>query len=403
MEAHRRHGESRDEATESVSKSREKGVLGRECGQVALLVRRQADIFGVMNVIGVLLISHCWTVPKAMQVSEDASVLGILGTWIRSIWLILLALFLANWAAVVCYGPGRPKAEHSSLPTPLHSLLAAGHSLQRPLTAEDAWCRVCEAEKPALASHCHQCNRCCYWMDHHCNFFGQCVGFRNMRCFIVALIYGNLMCAYLVAITLLLWTEPTFASFPWFCVAAWTIYILWWWRKVWHFLRCACWEVVTGWRSSVLRMKLSQWQVVASEQGAELRFAQSGDDAMQRAFSEVILLPWEPTHPLGIFLEPGQFGRRSSCWEQFQGVFGSPPSIAWLLPICGGTGDPWQPVGVSTKACEAWLLLASAVEAFKATWCELQPRDSRDSRKTSTFSQQINGFHETYYGYLWVV
>lgn len=366
--AHRRHGESRDEATESVSKSREKGVLGRECGQVArLLVRRQADIFGVMNVFGVLLISHCWTVPKAMQVSEDASVLGILGTWIRSIWLTLLALFLANWAAVVCYGPGRPKAEHSSLPTPLHSLLAAGHSLQRPLTAEDAWCRVCEAEKPALASHCHQCNRCCYWLDHHCNFFGQCVGFRNMRCFIVALIYGNLMCAYLVAITLLLWTEPTFASFPWLCVAAWTIYILWWWRKVWHFLRCACWEVVTGWRSSVLRMKLSQWQVVASEQGAELRFAQSGDDAMQRAFSEVILLPWEPTHPLGIFLEPGQFGRRSSCWEQFQGVFGSPPSIAWLLPICGGTGDPWQPVGVSTKACEAWLLLASAVEAFKAT------------------------------------
>ena len=357
MEAHRRHGESCDE--EAAERVREKSAVHswldwRQCGLA--LRRRQADIFGVVNVVAVLLISHCWTVPKAMQITECAVL-----WWI---WLILLTLFLANWAAVVCYGPGRPKPQHSSkLPSALHSLLAKGHSLQRPTAEGIAWCRVCEAEKPALASHCHQCNRCCYWMDHHCNFFGQCVGFQNLRCFIVALVYGNLLCAFLFSMTLLLWSEQkTLASESsfWFC-AAWTMYILWWWRKVWHFLRCACWEVVTGWRSSVLRMKLSQWQVAASEKGAELRHAQPGDDGMQLAFSEVILLPWEPTHPLGIFLDPGQFGRRSSCIEQFQGVFGSSPSLAWLLPIKGGTGDPWHPVGISTKACEAWLLLASAV------------------------------------------
>ena len=74
--AHRRHGESRDEATESVSKSREKGVLGRECGQVArLLVRRQADIFGVMNVFGGLFQRPCRSV-KTLQ-SSGSSGLGL--------------------------------------------------------------------------------------------------------------------------------------------------------------------------------------------------------------------------------------------------------------------------------------------------------------------------------------
>eukprot|EP00913_Durusdinium_trenchii_P033928 g31759.t1 len=323
------------------------------------ILRRRGDLFGVANVLGVLLVSHTWTVPKAMELTNSDLLLPL--------WLLLLLLFLAHWAAVLGYGPGRPEAAgkrceaRAGAPGALGHLLAHGVELPRPTTAEVAWCRSCEAEKPPVASHCHQCNRCCFWMDHHCNFFGQCVGFRNLRCFIVALVYGNLMCIYLVALTFILWSQPTFLSLDWFLLILWTVYILWWWQKVWHFLRCACWEVITGWRSSVLRMKLSQWQVSASEQGAELRPAHEKDSALQRAFSAVLLLPWEPTHPLGIFLDPGTFGQWSSCRQQFEATFGSQVSWRWLLPLPGGEGDPCD-LRVSSKACDLWLQLANAVK-----------------------------------------
>ena len=73
------------------------------------------------------------------------------------LWLLLLLLFLAHWAAVLGYGPGRPEAAgkrceaRAGAPGALGHLLAHGVELPRPTTAEVAWCRSCEAEKPPAA------------------------------------------------------------------------------------------------------------------------------------------------------------------------------------------------------------------------------------------------------------
>ena len=91
-------------------------------------------------------------VPKAIELTDFQFLLPL--------WLFLLIFFLAHWAAVVGYGPGRPPhIPFAPLQPALHALLAAGEELPRPTSAQTAWCRVCEAEKPPVVSHCHQCNR----------------------------------------------------------------------------------------------------------------------------------------------------------------------------------------------------------------------------------------------------
>lgn len=320
---------------------------------VSELFRRRGDVFGTANVVAVLLLGHSWTVPKGLEALEESS----RALWM--LWLFLLLFFVSHWAAVVGYGPGRPPAgKGPELPRALKSLLAAGQSLPRPLSSEESWCRFCEEEKPALASHCQQCNRCCFWMDHHCNFLGQCVGFRNLRCFIMALTYGSCMCLFLAIMTLKLWSKSS-SILESMALAAWSCYLIWLWRKLWHFLLLALWEVVTGWRSAVMRMKFSQWQELACDLGAEIRPVRPYDRPLQQAFSAVLLLPEMPTHPLGIFLDPD--AKRLSRGQQFEAVFGSKPSFAWLLPFPGGTGDPNEAHGISTKACELWQQLAMAV------------------------------------------
>merc|ERR1712187_70410 len=87
---------------------------------------------------------------------------------------------------------------------------------------------------------------------------------------------------------------------------AWTLFMLWCiflimgWRRIFSFLRCAIWEILSGWRSSVMRMKMSQLQQFAMDAGAEWRHSRPGDSELQSAFSDVILVLWEASHPVGL-------------------------------------------------------------------------------------------------------
>ncbi|XP_048883714.1 probable palmitoyltransferase ZDHHC24 isoform X2 [Brienomyrus brachyistius] len=51
------------------------------------------------------------------------------------------------------------------------------------------YCYTCETHTPPRCSHCFDCNVCVLRRDHHCVFFGQCVGFRNYRYFLSSLFF----------------------------------------------------------------------------------------------------------------------------------------------------------------------------------------------------------------------
>lgn len=51
------------------------------------------------------------------------------------------------------------------------------------------YCYACETHTPPRCSHCYDCKVCVLRRDHHCVFFGQCVGFHNYRYFLSCLLF----------------------------------------------------------------------------------------------------------------------------------------------------------------------------------------------------------------------
>ena len=60
------------------------------------------------------------------------------------------------------------------------------------------FCGKCKCWKPDRCHHCSGCNRCILRMDHHCPWFGTCLGFRNYRYFIQFLVHADV---YLILVT----------------------------------------------------------------------------------------------------------------------------------------------------------------------------------------------------------
>eukprot|EP00928_Gymnodinium_smaydae_P030548 TRINITY_DN22685_c1_g1_i1.p1 TRINITY_DN22685_c1_g1~~TRINITY_DN22685_c1_g1_i1.p1 ORF type:complete len:590 (+),score=74.93 TRINITY_DN22685_c1_g1_i1:84-1853(+) len=47
------------------------------------------------------------------------------------------------------------------------------------------FCKHCNGYKPPRSHHCSTCRRCVHWMDHHCPWINTCVGFRNLKAFVI--------------------------------------------------------------------------------------------------------------------------------------------------------------------------------------------------------------------------
>lgn len=60
------------------------------------------------------------------------------------------------------------------------------------------FCSKCKSWKPDRSHHCSSCDKCILRMDHHCPWFGICIGFKNHRFFVQFLIWSEI---YLIIVT----------------------------------------------------------------------------------------------------------------------------------------------------------------------------------------------------------
>jgi palmitoyltransferase ZDHHC2/15/20 len=58
------------------------------------------------------------------------------------------------------------------------------------------FCTKCKIWRPPRCHHCSTCGRCVLKMDHHCPWVNNCIGYNNLRYFILALSYLTIGCWY---------------------------------------------------------------------------------------------------------------------------------------------------------------------------------------------------------------
>jgi len=278
----------------------------------------------------------------------------------------IFALFLLSWIGIIYHGPGRVPPESdgsdgSKLPEEIVKVFdAVGSFSERPFTSKDSWCSPCDTWKPALVHHCSTCKRCGLWVDHHCSFSGQCVGFRNMRCYVLWLVYTQVLLVFLAAIVLLRMVSPgELVNWGGCRLILFAIFLYIGWgqsRGNWLEIKE---QLGVGWHSGVLYMKFLGLANHANSLKDMLRSQNQKVANGAASLLEQALIPLvsgtSQTELLGIFLA-------QDLEDAFTQVFGEPPSILWLVPLRpGGDGDPLEPRLFSYEMCQAWYNLAETV------------------------------------------
>jgi hypothetical protein len=106
-----------------------------------------------------------------------AEILTLIGLW------IVFNLFF-NYLRAMIIGPGYSPTEVSLETKALLAddpQLEPGHSHR--------FCAKCNRIKPMRSHHCSICRKCVLKMDHHCPWVNNCIGWRNMRHFLLFLVY----------------------------------------------------------------------------------------------------------------------------------------------------------------------------------------------------------------------
>eukprot|EP00759_Apiculatamorpha_spiralis_P015016 PhF_6_TR21703/c0_g1_i2/m.30997/K16675/ZDHHC9_14_18; palmitoyltransferase ZDHHC9/14/18 len=99
-----------------------------------------------------------------------------------SVVLPLLCLTMIHWTE-----PGYiPRPEHPAPPPPGNSIV---ETLPNGTPITRVWCTTCKIIRPIGTSHCRSCDACVRGFDHHCFIVGACIGERNVRWFVLFLIF----------------------------------------------------------------------------------------------------------------------------------------------------------------------------------------------------------------------
>merc|ERR1712043_93168 len=248
----------------------------------------------------------------------------------------------------VAVGPGRVPAERdlgSQLPAAMAAALQVGKFCKlHEFGSTDTWCTKCCRWKPVLASHCGTCDRCSMWMDHHCFFAGQCVGHRNLRCFLCFLLSAQLLTAFNILCGGLRFLVSPLDHWERLWLSLFILGNVYFHANARGHTGNTLGRLSAGWLSLVMMLKYESIsnaaREVQSNHGAEIRAG------IVRPIVANIRQPWlRLVRPKG-----GLYGLFMPDLEY---VFGEPLSWRWLLPFrSGGTDDPLQPTHVDENACE---------------------------------------------------
>jgi len=67
-------------------------------------------------------------------------------------------------------------------------------------------CFICNSLQPPYVFHCHACQACVVYMDHHCPWVNNCVGYYTQKPFILFCAYGTITTVYASAVMTRLYT-----------------------------------------------------------------------------------------------------------------------------------------------------------------------------------------------------
>lgn len=149
-------------------------------------VFRVGAVLGLMGWLAVVAVKY-----SLYPVSNSGPILVCLV--LSCSFLLFCALAIWSFAVVVFIDPG--------------SVEYVLKNLDRNPFIGSQTCPKCGLPKPPRCHHCSKCDRCILFMDHHCDFLGNCLGYRNYKALVLMYFYTGcasgcvflgVICAFIV-------------------------------------------------------------------------------------------------------------------------------------------------------------------------------------------------------------